>query len=308
MTKLALIVSLGLLAGCNNATTGRSASGTYSGRSPLHAVCTTGMVADLVRNVGGSHVRVTQLMRDGVDPHLYKAAPGDISELNKADVVFYSGHHLEGKMADVLENLNRSKRSVAVTDGIKAEHLLKTEDGVADPHLWFDVSLWQQACVKVRDVLIEFDPTHAADFRAAWQKYDAELSRLHASTKPRLEAIEPSRRVLVTAHDAFRYFGQAYGIEVRSIQGISTESEASLKQVNDLVKFIVARKIKAVFVESSVPEKNIKALVEGCADKGHIVAIGGELFSDAMGPEGTPGGTYVGMVNHNVETIVKALK
>jgi manganese/zinc/iron transport system substrate-binding protein len=308
MKRHLLLLGILALAGCNSGVAAKRGTGTHSGRYPIQVVATTGMVADLVRNVGGPHVNVTQLMNAGVDPHLYKASPGDIRHLSEKDAVFYSGKHLEGKLADVLENLAKTKRSVAVTDGIKDADLLQNEEGVFDPHLWFDVALWQQACLRVKDVLCEFDPTHAEDYRQAWQKYDAELTKLHQETKQRLATIEPSRRVLVTAHDAFRYFGRAYSIEVKSIQGISTESEASLKHVNELVTFIVERKIKAVFVESSVPEKNIKALVEGCADRKHPVVIGGELFSDAMGPEGTPEGTYVGMVRHNVETIVKALK
>jgi len=266
------------------------------------------MVADLVRNIGGSHVRVTQLMNAGVDPHLYKASPGDIKSLSEADIVFYSGQHLEGKMADHLHQLSRTKRSVAVTDGIAAEKLLKNEDGVVDPHLWFDVSIWQLASKRVLDELCKYDPNHAGDYTKAANAYDVELQKLHEYARTQLASIDNSRRVLVTAHDAFHYFGRAYQLEVKSIQGISTESEASVKQVNDLVAFIVDRKIKAVFVESSVSEKNIKALVEGCASRGHKVDIGGELFSDAPGADGTPEGTYVGMVKHNVDIIVKALK
>lgn len=273
-----------------------------------HVVCTTGMVADLVRAIGGSHVKVTQLMKAGVDPHLYKASPGDIRSLSQADLICFSGHHLEGKMADVLGKLSKTRRSVAVTEGIDAQRLLKNDEGIIDPHLWFDVSLWRIAANRVRDELVKLDPQHADAFLHAATVYDKELELLHRYAQDQLSKIEKSRRVLVTAHDAFQYFGRAYQLEVKSIQGISTESEASVKQVNDLVTFIADRKIKAVFVESSVSEKNIKALVEGCTARGHQVTVGGELYSDALGTEGTAAGTYIGMVRHNVDTIVKALK
>lgn len=298
-----------ILSGCSpvaNQATGSKAS--HHGSYPINVVCTTGMVADLVRNIGGSHVRVTQLMKAGVDPHLYKASPGDIKNLSEADMVFYSGQHLEGKMAEHLHQLNRTKRSVAVTENIAVDLLLKNDDGVVDPHLWFDVSLWQQAGKRVLDELCDFDPSHAEEYRRAAASYDVELKKLHEYARAQIASIDATRRVLVTAHDAFHYFGRAYQLEVKSIQGISTESEASVKQVNDLVAFIVERKIKAVFIESSVSEKNIKALVEGCAARGHQVEIGGELFSDAPGTDGTPEGTYVGMVKHNINIIVKALK
>lgn len=295
--------------GCgNNSTKNHDNRSTFNGSYPIRVVCTTGMVADLVRNIGGKHVSITQLMQAGVDPHLYKASPGDIKSLNEADIICYSGQHLEGKMADLLHQLSNSRRSVAVTDGIASGMLIKTEDGIVDPHLWFDVSLWQEAARRVLDELCEYDPSNAEEYKKAAATYDAELQKLHLYAREQLAGIDRTRRVLVTAHDAFQYFGRAYQLEVKSIQGISTESEASVKQVNDLVAFMVDRKIKAVFVESSVSEKNIKALVEGCASRGHQVAIGGELYSDAPGAEGTPDATYVGMVKHNVDTIIKALK
>jgi manganese/zinc/iron transport system substrate-binding protein len=174
--------------------------------------------------------------------------------------------------------------------------------------LWFDVSLWSEAVSVVADALAEFDPANAAEYRERAAKYRAELAALHEESKSRIAEIPKERRVLVTAHDAFSYFGRAYDMEVRAIQGISTESEAGLKEVNELVDFIAERKIKAVFVETSVSDRNIKALVEGCKAKGHEVAIGGELYSDAMGEPGTPEGTYAGMVRRNVDTIVNALQ
>ncbi|HZL87124.1 MAG TPA: zinc ABC transporter substrate-binding protein [Pirellulaceae bacterium] len=281
---------------------------TFAGKHPIRVVCTTGMVADLVRNVGGEHVQVTALMKAGVDPHLYQASPGDIVLLNGADAIFYSGLHLEGRMTDVLESMGNRKPAVAVASAIPADQVLHDESGAHDPHLWFDVALWSQAANAIRDSLCAFDSPHAEDYRANTEKYQERLARLHEETKAAIEAVPEDHRVMVTAHDAFRYFGRAYKVDVRGIQGISTDSEAGVKKINELVNFLVERKIKAVFVETSVSNENVRALLEGCDAKGHNVVIGGELFSDAMGAEGTPEGTYEGMIRHNVNTIVKALK
>ncbi|MGI8981508.1 MAG: metal ABC transporter solute-binding protein, Zn/Mn family [Pirellulaceae bacterium] len=281
----------------------------FAGQHPIQIVCTTGMVADLARNVGGKHVEVKALMGAGVDPHLYKASPGDLSLMSNADMVLYSGLHLEGKMTEVFENLAREKPAVPVAErGIPHDQILEVEGGAHDPHVWFDVSLWSQAAAAVRDALISFDQAHADDYKANAAAYQARLAKLHEEAKTTIATIPKEQRVMVTAHDAFRYFGRAYDIEVRGIQGISTESEAGVKQINDLVKFLSERKIKAVFVETSVSDQNIRSLLEGSSASGHKVVIGGELFSDAMGNDGTPEGTYEGMVRHNVETIVKALK
>jgi manganese/zinc/iron transport system substrate-binding protein len=267
------------------------------------------MVADLVKHVGGSHVNVGQLMGEGVDPHLYKPSPGDMSRLEQADIVFYSGLHLEGKMGDVFVRLaRRGKPTYAVSERLEENKILKEGEGSHDPHVWFDVSLWREGAQVVADALVEYDPSRAVDYRKNADSYRATLKQLHEECKQQIGSIPPERRVLVTAHDAFRYFGQAYGIEVKAIQGISTDTEAGVKEINSLVDFLVQRKIKAVFVETSVSERNVQALVEGCKARGHEVAIGGELFSDAMGKEGTPEGSYVGMVQHNVRTIVNALK
>ncbi|MFO0815005.1 MAG: zinc ABC transporter substrate-binding protein [Gemmatales bacterium] len=306
--RLLLFLALPFIWGCRDRPTTSTASNTKAEVKKLQVVCTTGMVADLVRRIAGTHVEVVQLMKAGVDPHLYKASPGDMKLLNGADIIFFSGQHLEGKMADLLTGLGKSRRCVAVTDKIPANLLLKSEDGIVDPHLWFDVTLWKMAALRINEVLCEADPSYAEGYQMAAASLDVDLTRLHDYVKSEIASIEKSRRVLVTAHDAFQYFGKAYSMEVHSIQGISTESEASVKQVNDLVSFIVSHKIKAVFVESSVSEKNINALVEGCKAQGHKVEIGGELYSDAPGPDGTPDATYLGMVRHNVDVIVKALK
>jgi manganese/zinc/iron transport system substrate-binding protein len=275
---------------------------------PIQVVCTTGMVADLAKHVGGQHVAVRALMGEGVDPHLYKASPADVRELHRADIIFYSGLHLEGKLAELLERMSRRKPTVAVAERIAPEKLLVDEHGARDPHVWFDVSLWSEAASAVGEALAALDPPHAADYQAQQRAYQARLAALHEEVRQRLAQIPAERRVLVTAHDAFRYFGRAYEIEVRAIQGISTDSEASVRQVSELVDFLTRRRIKAVFVETSVSDQNIRALLEGCRARGHEVVIGGSLFSDAMGKEGTPEGTYEGMIRHNVETIVAALQ
>lgn len=267
----------------------------------------------MLREIGGRHVVVEALMGTGVDPHLYKATPRGIRKLNAADVVFYSGLHLEGRLADLLEKLGRRRHVYAVTEDLREHHsdLLRRLPGSQaqyDPHLWFDVSLWARCVDHAAEKLIALDPDRAQDYRRNADAYIAELAELHRWCQEQLSTIPQRRRVMVTAHDAFGYFGDAYGIEVRGLQGISTADEADLGTAGALVRMLVDRKVKAVFVESSVPPRNIRSLIEACAAQGHEVTEGGRLFSDAMGPEGTPEGTYVGMVKYNVNTIVKALK
>ncbi|HUG90859.1 MAG TPA: zinc ABC transporter substrate-binding protein [Planctomycetaceae bacterium] len=286
----------------------RSLSGTFAGSHPIQVVATSGMVADLVRNVGGTHVRVHQLMGEGVDPHLYNPTPGDVRRLSDADAIFFSGLHLEGKMSEIFESIAREKPTVPVTLRIAAERLIKADKDYYDPHVWFDVALWSEAAQAVGDVLAKFDPDHADDYQQNTAAFRERLAELDEFCRQEMAAVPEQQRVLVTAHDAFHYFGRAYGVEVKAIQGVSTASEASLARINQLVDFMVQNKIKAVFVESSVPERNVRSLIEGCAARGHTVATGGELFSDAMGAPGTPEGTYEGMVRHNVETIRDALQ
>lgn len=286
----------------------QAAHNAFAGKYPIRAMATTGMVADLVRNIGGERLAVTQLMGEGVDPHLYKASPGDVSQLNRADMIFFSGLHLEGKMADVLERLGRKKPAVAVAEAIPRGRRLEVGADLYDPHVWFDVALWRETIAAVEEALASFDPQHAQEYRERAEAYRQELAELDQECREQIGRIPPARRVLVTAHDAFHYFGRAYDLEVKAIQGISTQAEAGIKQINELVDFISERGIKAVFVETSVSERNIEALVEGCQARGHKVVIGGQLFSDAMGQPGTPEGTYAGMVRHNVNAIVKALE
>ena len=305
---LATIAALALaLAGCDSAT------GDSTPSSALQIVCTTGQVGDTVRNIGGSHVEVETLMGPGVDPHYYTPTPSDVRKLKAAEAVFYNGLHLEGRMTDLMKSLGKSKPTFAVVEGVlesEPQRLRETPDfaGNYDPHVWFDVSLWARCTEYVVERLCELDAEHADEFRQRGEEYLAELADLHEWCKLRLAEVPASQRVMVTAHDAFGYLGRAYGMEVRGLQGISTEDEADLKSINRLVDLLVERRVKAVFVESSVAPKNIQSLIQGCAARGHSVEIGGQLYSDAMGEAGTPEGTYIGMVRHNIETIVEALQ
>lgn len=280
----------------------------YDGSRPVRAVCTTGMVADVVRNVAGDRVEIRQLMGEGIDPHLFRATPDVTAELEAADVIFYSGLHLEGRMADLFESMAEQKPTIAVTSTLPHDRLIAFGTDAHDPHVWFDVALWSETVESVRKFFVEFDPGHAADYDERAAAYRKQLLALDAECRARLAKIPKASRVLVTAHDAFHYFGRAYDVDVRAIQGVSTEAEAGLKELNELVEFIASHKIKAVFIETSVSDRNMKSLSDGCAAHGHKVSIGGELFSDSMGKSGTPEGTYVGMVRHNVDVIVKALK
>jgi manganese/zinc/iron transport system substrate-binding protein len=275
----------------------------------LYAVATVGMVADVVRNVGGERVRVDALMGPGVDPHLYKASEGDVRRLFRADVVFYVGLHLEARMADVLDEMGTRVRTVAVGQAVPAERLQRPPEfaGAYDPHVWFDVALWRYTVDAVARGLADADPAHAAEYRGNAARYSARLDTLDGYVRARAAELPPDRRVLVTAHDAFGYFGQAYGFEVHGLQGISTAAEAGTHDVQALAAMIAERRIPAVFVESSVPRRTIEAVQEAVRARGFSVRIGGDLFSDAMGSPGTPEGTYVGMVRHNVDTIVDAL-
>jgi manganese/zinc/iron transport system substrate-binding protein len=286
------------------------ASGDRRAGDPLRVLCTTGQIADLVQNVGGAHVKVEALMGPSVDPHQYKATLGDRRKMEDADLIFYNGLHLEGRMTDALEDMARRRSVFAVTDAIPREDLRKPEEfeGGYDPHVWFDVRLWMKCTEEVARRLIELDPKHEADYRGHAAEYLKHLEVLDRNSKRELAAIPKEQRVLVTAHDAFGYFGQAYDIEVRGLQGISTADETDIATKQRLVDLLVDRKVKAVFVESSVPHRNVENLIDLCARRGHKLTVGGELYSDAMGPEGTPEATYLGMFHYNVKTIVEALK
>jgi manganese/zinc/iron transport system substrate-binding protein len=280
----------------------------------LRVVATTAMVADIVERLGGDRIAVETLLGPGTDPHLYKPTPSDMRALQGADLIVYSGLKLEGKMTDTLENLAKSKPVLNYTDAMARERLPAASADNAehgkqfDPHAWFDVSLWASGIDAARDALAKADPANAEKFAANANEYKIILADLDTWVREQIATIPQERRVLVTAHDAFGYFGRAYGIEVQGIQGLSTESEASLSDINRLVDELTKRKVPAVFVETSISPKNIEALVQGAKARGHDVRIGGSLFSDAMGEAGTAQGTYVGMVRHNVTQIVEALR
>lgn len=271
---------------------------------------TIGQIADAVKNIGGEKVTVNSLMGPGTDPHLYKATQGDISKLEKADIIFYSGLYLEGKMLDVLERINKTKPTYAIAEAIDKEKLLSASGGsyAYDPHVWFDINLWKEALEEVKTGLIEIDPDNKDYYEENAQKYFNQLDGLRTYAVEEMAQIPDEQRVLVTAHDAFGYFGKAFDMEVMGLQGLSTDSEYGLGDVQKLVDTLVKRNIKAVFIESSISERSINAVIEGAKQKGHEVKIGGELFSDAMGEEGTEEGTYIGMYKHNVKTISEAIK
>jgi manganese/zinc/iron transport system substrate-binding protein len=275
----------------------------------LHVVTTIGMIQDVVQNVGGERVAATGLMGPGVDPHLYKASEGDVRKLFRADVIFYGGLHLEARMGEVLEEMGERVRTVAVSEAIPVARRQAPVDFSSqyDPHVWFDVRLWAMTVDTIAATLAAVDPAHAAEYRANARAYRAELDALDRYVRAQALRVPEEKRVLITAHDAFSYFGRAYGFEVRGLQGISTAAEAGTADVQELARFIADRRIPAVFVESSIPRRTIEAVQEAVRARGYDVQIGGSLYSDAMGTRGTPDGTYAGMVRHNIDTIVAAL-
>jgi manganese/zinc/iron transport system substrate-binding protein len=276
----------------------------------LQIIATTGMVSDITRQVVGIHGNVDALMGEGIDPHLYKPTVADARKIMHADMIFYSGLLLEGRMTDTFLKAARMGKAVfPVTELIEETYLLEPPEfeGHWDPHVWMDVSAWAHAVDAVATALCQQDPAHCETYKENAKVYNEQLEKLHKYALSAIGSIPINQRVLITAHDAFNYFGRAYGIEVVGIQGLSTESEAGIEDVNRLVKMLVDRGITAVFVESSVSDRNVNALIEGANAKGHTVTIGGRLFSDAMGQGGTYEGTYIGMLDHNITTIASAL-
>jgi manganese/zinc/iron transport system substrate-binding protein len=300
---LEALVTVVLVSGC-------AADRNDDGAGRLRVVATTGMITDIVRRVAGDRVALTGLMGPGIDPHLYKASAGDVTTLARADIIFYNGLHLEAAMGEVLEEMGSRIRTVAVTAAIDRRRLLAPAEfaGAYDPHVWFDVSMWMSAVQTVARTLAAEDTAHAATYREQARVYIAELDSLHRWVEARVAEIPEQTRVLITAHDAFNYFGRAYGLEVRGLQGISTVTEAGTGDVQRLAELIVRRRIPAIFVETSVPRRTVEAVQSAARSRGIDVAIGNPLFSDAMGDPNTPEGTYPGMIRHNVNTIVDALR
>jgi manganese/zinc/iron transport system substrate-binding protein len=303
-TVLVLVALVATVAACGSAAAGDPADGR------VQVVTTTNFITDLARQLGGERVEVTGLMGPGVDPHLYKASAGDVSALADAELVLYGGLELEGKMADVFEKLAEWKPTVAVTDGIPRERL-RSEPGYEDrydPHVWFDVSLWRLAARRATRALIEVDPAGRAFYERRLRDYDRRLAALDEEVARGIASIPRDRRVLVTSHDAFGYLGDRYDIDVVAIQGVSTATEATTGDVERVAEGIAERGVKAVFVESSVPPQTIEAVLASAERQGGEAHIGGSLFADAAGAQDTPEGTYVGMVRHNLETIVEGLR
>jgi manganese/zinc/iron transport system substrate-binding protein len=302
-----LLITLAACGGNND--TPAQATGSDADDGPLRVVTTIGQITDIATIVGGERVQVVGLMGPGVDPHQYVASESDVDLLQQADIIFYNGLFLEAQMAEVFEQLADRKTVVAVAERVNPEDLLDwaAYEDQHDPHVWFDVTLWMQVVEAVRDSYIEFDPDNSDLYTANAAAYLIELEALHAYVLEQAARVPAEQRVVITAHDAFHYFGRAYGFEVRGLQGISTATEASTADVQNLADFIVERQIAAIFVETSVSERNIEALQAAVESRGSEVAIGGSLFSDAMGDEASGGNTYILMVRHNIDTIVSAL-
>ena len=277
----------------------------------FHIVTTTSMITDLVENIGGDKVAVQGLMGAGVDPHLYKASEGDVSKLSNADMILYGGLHLEGKLVEVFEKMKRQKiNTIAVSDALDKNELIGSTLFASnyDPHIWFDVKNWEKITVFVADQLSAARPEYKAVFQENAKIYLAKLKTLNEEIKAEIETLPLEKRRLVTAHDAFSYFGRAYKFDVVGLQGLSTATEAGVQDVQKTASYIIDHKVKAVFIESSVPKRTVEALQAAVNSKNHNVVIGGTLFSDALGNPGTPEGTYIGMFKFNVHTIVSSLK
>ena len=305
LTKLNLViavcVAMMLLISCGK-------GGATSGKK-IKVTTTTTMLTDLVKTIGGDKVEVTGLMGEGVDPHLYSASAGDIEKLGNADIIVYGGLHLEGKMTEIFEKLtSQNKNILNVGDKLDKSKIHLVDQNTPDPHVWFNTELWEKEAEAIEAELSKFDPKNSEYYKENLKKYKVELVELTNYVKTEFSKIPEKSRVLVTAHDAFNYFGEQFGLEVKAIQGVSTDSETGTKNISDLANFIVERNIKAIFVESSVPKKSIEALQEAVKARGKEVKIGGELYSDSLGDEAHNTETYIKTVKANADTIVNALK
>jgi manganese/zinc/iron transport system substrate-binding protein len=294
---LSIIICIGQFFGC-------SPSQTENGQ--LKIVCTTGIIEDALVNMYGDVANVQAIMGPGVDPHLYKPSQSDVSLLTHADIIVHNGLHLEGKMSEVLHKLGRTKKVYAMSDGLSKDklRLLDAKSGVYDPHIWFDTELWRNAVQQVGEAISKDFP----QFQSAQpkiSKYVHALDSIDKLIRNKVSQIDSTKRILIASHDAFNYFGSAYGVHVRGLQGVSTVAEYGLRDVTDLVNFIIDNNIKTVFIETSVSSRSIDAVIKGCEAKGFKVEIGGKLFSDALGDKGTSEGTYMGMVVYNVNLMIK---
>jgi len=312
------VLILALLIGCQD---GSQASHhdravparSFSGEYPIKVVCTIGQIAEMVERIGGEYVHVDCLMGPGIDPHLYRPIASDVSKLSEADIIFFNGLHLEGRMADLFVKMARRKATYAVTEGLveRDDPRLREPaefEGMVDPHVWHDVSLWSECVQDVANMMASFDPSHDELYQDNAREYISELNELHQFCMNQIAKIPSEQRVLVTAHDAFGYFGAAYDLEVHGLKGISTEDEIDLAHQEKIQKMLIERKIPAVFVESTIAPRTVRALVQPCRSAGHDLKVPDtELYADALGPAGTDASTYVGMIRHNVQTIVQAL-
>jgi len=313
----ALLLASLVLSGCNQSESHTHGSThqeikAFAGEYPIDVLCTTGQVAEMVRRIGGEHLEVTVLMDHDVDPHLFKPRHAHVEKLNNAEAIFYSGLHLEGRMADLFVQRARTKPTYAVTEGLLTRNDKRLREppefkGMYDPHVWHDVALWSDCVHDVADVLEKLDPPHASEYHRNAHEYMTELAGLHQYCQDAIAKIPEQSRVLVTAHDAFGYFGKAYGIEVFGLKGISSEEEKDLQHQEEIQKMLIERKIPAVFVESTIAHRTVKALIEPCRAAGWDLQNGGELYADALGAADSEASTYTGMIRHNVETIVNAL-
>ena len=273
----------------------------------IQIVTTISQIGEPIEVIGGDRVEVESLMGPGVDPHLYKATQGDINKLQNADIILYNGLHLEGNMGEVFAKMSENRPTVGLGESLDKEKLLTDEDGAIDPHIWFDVDLWKEALDVAVEELKKLSPDDADYFEENKQKYFSQLDELKKEAVEKISSIPQEQRVLVTAHDAFGYFGRMYDIEVIGLQGLSTEDEVGLSDIQSTVKLLIEKQVPAVFVESSINQNSIQAVIDGASKEGLEVSLGGELYSDAMGTKGTEEGTYLGMYRHNVNTIYQAL-
>lgn len=297
-----------LLGGCQGTPNESMSTDDKSTGGKIQVVATIAQIAEPIEIIGGKHVKVKSLMGPGVDPHLYEATQGDIKTLQNADIILYNGLHLEGNMGEIFDKLKETKKTLAIGETIKENRLLKDEQGAIDPHIWFDLDLWKDALDSATEVLKEYAPKHAQYFEENKQNYFKQIEELKVEATEKLSSIPDNQRILVTAHDAFGYFGRMYDVDVIGLQGLSTEDEVGLSDIQSTIELLIEKQVPAVFVESSINQNSIQAVIEGANKAGLEVDLGGELFSDAMGASGTEEGTYLGMYRHNVNMIYEALK